>query len=100
MLLARRLKLAEILLTPPRRLLVCAPAFLEKKRRIPARESADKAGDWGGGFQSLRDEWRLSFAPAKPGTDIGRIVLWQKASVAQLAEHVLGKDEVTGSIPV
>jgi hypothetical protein len=24
----------------------------------------------------------------------------QKADVAQLAEHVLGKDEVTGSIPV
>ena len=27
-------------------------------------------------------------------------VLWINAHVAQLAEHILGKDEVTGPIPV
>ena len=33
---------------------------------------------------------------AKPGTHFG----FQLAHVAQLVEHVLGKDEVTGSNPV
>jgi hypothetical protein len=28
------------------------------------------------------------------------VPVWGRADVAQLAEHVLGKDEVTGSIPV
>ena len=35
---------------------------------------------------------------------LGLLLLWQErnrfAHVAQLVEHVLGKDEVTGSIPV
>ncbi len=35
---------------------------------------------------------------------LGLLLLWWKADrfahVAQLVEHVLGKDEVTGSIPV
>ena len=36
--------------------------------------------------------------PGFPGEALG----WRRAAahVAQLAEHVLGKDEVTGSIPV
>ncbi len=34
------------------------------------------------------------------GRRVGRSRRAAKADVAQLAEHVLGKDEVTGSIPV
>ena len=45
----------------------------------------------------------ISISVRRDSVSLGNFVSWPKtapAHVAQLVEHVLGKDEVTGSIPV
>ena len=43
---------------------------------------------------------RVRFACAREGVTIRHCLAVGRAAVAQLVERVLGKDEVTGSIPV
>jgi hypothetical protein len=68
----------EILLTPLCRLLVCAPAFLEKRAHDPCLKPGLAAGDWGGGFRSLREEWRSSLAQAGPGAEMAESFFGKK----------------------
>ena len=52
----------------------------------------------------IRDRcFLISIFRRRDSVSLGNFVSWPKtapAHVAQLVEHVLGKDEVTGSIPV
>ena len=47
------------------------------------------------------DEWRVTSKQARSfGLITGHLPLFLRADVAQLVEHVLGKDGVSGSIPL
>ena len=50
-------------------------------------------------LRSLRELW-LASQDECAAADLSAVARSAKADVAQLAERVLGKDEVTGSIPV
>ena len=79
-------------LTPKWRLLLCPLAC----REIVERQPDQTRGETPGASQA--------FSPSEPVGDGALIPAFNRAGcsacVAQLVEHVLGKDEVTGSIPV
>jgi hypothetical protein len=54
-------------------------------------------------FKIRAPRFLISISVRRESVSLGNFVSWPKtapAHVAQLVEHVLGKDEVTGSIPV